>query len=158
MTLHPNKIRLSHYTNGIRFVGAIVKGRVILTGKRAVKGMRKVIGEYNYKVSKHPLSEDEEEHFLQSLNSYLGLMRHHSSMNLRKKVREWLSPALDKLYYVSPEKIVRKEKVRLLRHQTVRNICSKKAGLVPGNYDDLYPVIYASRYNCYEILNHGFTY
>lgn len=101
---------------GLRYFGAIVKGRVILTGKRAVKGMRKVIGEYNYKVSKHPLSEDEEEHFLQSLNSYLGLMRHHSSLNLRKKVREWLSSALDKLYYVSPEKIIRKEKVRLLRH------------------------------------------
>ena len=164
LTLHPNKIRLTHYSKGIRFVGAIVKGRVILTGKRAVKGMRKVIGEYNYKVSKHPLSEDEEEHFLQSLNSYLGLMRHHSSLTLRKKVGEWLSPALNRLYYVSPEKIVRKKKVRLLRHQTVRNICStiiraqKKAGLVPGNYDDLYPVVYASRYNCYEILNHGFTY
>ncbi|WP_099465226.1 RNA-directed DNA polymerase [Parabacteroides provencensis] len=164
LTLHPKKIRLTHYSKGVRFVGAIVKGRTIKTGKRAIKGMRKTIGEYNYKASRRPLSDDEEEHFLQSLNSYLGLMRHHNSFSLRKKVREWLSPALDKLYYFTPEKIVRKEKVRLLRHQAVRNICAnimrcqKKAGLVPGNYDDLYMEVYAARYNCPEILNHGFTY
>ena len=155
---------MTHYSQGVRFVGAVVKGRTIKTGKRAIKGMRKTIGEYNYKASKRPLSDDEEEHFLQSLNSYLGLMRHHNSFNLRQKVRQWFSPALDKLYYFTPEKIVRKEKVRLLRHQAVRNICAniircqKKAGLVPGNYDDLYMEVYAVRYNCPEILNHGFTY
>lgn len=163
LILHPAKIRLTRCAYGICFLGTQVKGRVIRTGKRTVKGLRRVIGLYNDKVSRRPLTGEEEERFMQSYNSYIGLMRHHSSFLLRCSARQWMFPALEKLFFITDEKILRRSKVMLKRHLAIRRECKhilheqKKAGLVPGDYDRLYAGLYALRYHCPEILNHGFT-
>ena len=95
LTLHPRKVYLQHYTKGVLFVGGmILPGRKYLSN-RTVGFCYDAIDRLNRLAASSPdyvLTHGEE--FVNTVNSYLGMMRHFASYNLRRKVmkrvgKEW---------------------------------------------------------------------
>lgn len=95
--VNPKKYYLQHYTKGVKFLGAVIKGERIYTGNRTVgKAMCKLHG-YNMKAKERGAAwcKAEAENFVASVNSYLGLMRQGCEYGLRRRYcgmigEEWL--------------------------------------------------------------------
>ncbi|GHT49751.1 hypothetical protein FACS189440_15990 [Bacteroidia bacterium] len=104
LTLHPKKITLQHYTKGIKFVGAYILPNRIYVDKRTKGNFYAVIEKANQRVGtdKKPLTNEEKDHLLASVNSYLGFMRHYKTYKLRKRMLYRMSAKLEK--YVRPAK------------------------------------------------------
>jgi len=94
LTLHPDKILLRHYNQGIPFLGALIKPQRIYSGQRLKGNFYAAITAQNRLIRNHrPPSQEEQATFLSSMNSYLGLLRHYNSYRLRKNmVYKNLSP------------------------------------------------------------------
>ena len=91
LQLHPHKIYLQHYSKGVRFLGVGIKHGALLTGQRTIKGAYRTIDHYNGMAQKRKLTKEQLVAFRQSLNSYWGLMVHHNSYKLRKKMANDIS-------------------------------------------------------------------
>ena len=77
LTIHPDKLYIQSSEHGVTFVGAIIKKDRIYCGHKAIGKMyEKVSSEYD---------EGAIDHFISSVNSYLGLMRHYKSYKVRKR-------------------------------------------------------------------------
>ena len=85
VTLHPDKFYLQHYTKGVKFIGAVVKRGRSYISNRTVNNAFCCIRKFN---SKDVSPED----FVASLNSYLGIMRHHATYNVRKRLIKAIAP------------------------------------------------------------------
>ncbi len=89
LSLHPNKIKIRKYIRGIDFLGYIVLPHYILprtkTKKRVFKKLKEKISEPN---------------FNQSLQSYLGYLRHSNSYKLTQQLKNqvwlWRSELVEK--------------------------------------------------------------
>lgn len=94
LTLHPDKILLCHYIQGIPFLGALIMPGRIYSGQRLKGNFYAAITAQNRLIRNHrPPSQEEQAAFLSSMNSYLGLLRHYNSYRLRKNmVYKNLSP------------------------------------------------------------------
>ena len=79
--LHPNKIYIQYYKKGVKFTGSVVKGERIYSSNVGVSNVYMAIHKFN-----EDISLDNTEHFVQSLNSYWGFMKHHSSYNVKIRV------------------------------------------------------------------------
>ncbi len=83
LQLHPDKIILRKYSQGIDFLGQVLRSHCRTmrkkTRKRAVVNVRKLIGEY-----KNGIITDEE--FRSSIQSYFGLLRHVSAARIRSLI------------------------------------------------------------------------
>lgn len=83
LILHPHKIRILHYKQGIPFLGAYIKGRAILPGRRIQGGFNRLM-----RIIDHlPASlayEKGIERFTTRLNSYLGMMKHFNARKFLK--------------------------------------------------------------------------
>lgn len=86
LSLHPRKRYLQHYSKGVQFLGTYIKYGAINTGKRTKGGAYNVIDKWRKLSECRVLTPPEVEKFRDSLNSYLGIMRHHNSYRLRKKM------------------------------------------------------------------------
>lgn len=95
LSLHPRKIYLQHFSKGVLFIGGMVlPGRKYLS-KRTVGFCYDAIDRLNRLAASSPdyvFTHGEE--FVSTVNSYLGMMRHFASYNLRRKVmmrvgKEW---------------------------------------------------------------------
>jgi len=85
LELHQKKLYLQHYSKGVEFLGVVIKGGVLLSGKRMKSGLYRTIQSHNIKSeSNKGVSDEGLCDFSDSINSYWGLMRHHSSYNLRR--------------------------------------------------------------------------
>jgi hypothetical protein len=90
LTLHKHKIYFQHYSKGVLFLGACIKPHRLYAGNRLKKNFNRAVSETEQMLSK----KSEEKHidvfsltFLRaSLNSYLGILRHFRSYNIRKKM------------------------------------------------------------------------
>lgn len=87
LTLHPDKIRILHYKQGVTFLGAIIKGKALLPGKRIRGGLRNLLRVID------TLPEDVKhsthiENYVSRLNSYLGMMKH---FNARRYLRNMIN-------------------------------------------------------------------
>lgn len=72
-----DKFYFQPYTHGVKFIGSMIKPGRIYCGNR-------VRGELEKKIYQtYPCLERKDE-FISSVNSYLGLIRHYSSYNIRK--------------------------------------------------------------------------
>ena len=83
LTLHPTKISVRKYSEGIDFLGYVVLPYGIIlrtkTKKRIMKKMKIRIAEYRAeKIS--------EKQLLQTINSYLAVLSHADSYKLRQKI------------------------------------------------------------------------
>jgi RNA-directed DNA polymerase len=74
LSLHPKKIYLQPIEKGVPFLGMIIKPYYIYPGKRLRRNFRQAI-----------LEASQNKRGLDSLNSYLGMMKNYNSYKLRKK-------------------------------------------------------------------------
>ncbi|MDP2903352.1 MAG: reverse transcriptase/maturase family protein [Methylovulum sp.] len=86
LTLHPNKIYLQHYSKGVQFLGAIIKPQRIYIAKRTQGNFYMAIEKHNALVIEHKPSKEQQAAFLSSMNSYLGIMKHYKTHQLRKRM------------------------------------------------------------------------
>jgi hypothetical protein len=85
-TLHPKKIYLQHYTKGVQFLGTIIKPNRIYIANRTKGNFYAAIQKQNEIVKQHKPDKATQAIFLCSMNSYLGIMKHYKTYNLRKKM------------------------------------------------------------------------
>lgn len=84
LVLHPQKVYIQHYSKGVQFIGAFIKPHRIYLGKRSKTNLFQKI--YT-SLPKMAISVENTfnllGNFITSINSYMGLMRHYSTYNLR---------------------------------------------------------------------------
>ena len=81
LRLHPNKIYIQHYKKGVKFTGSVVKYNRMYTSNSTVSNAYMAINRFNNKIN-----DENAEHFVQSLNSYWGFMKHYRSYNIKVKI------------------------------------------------------------------------
>lgn len=96
ITLHPHKFYIQHYTKGVRFVGNIVKPHRVYVLNRTVQGLQQAIARLNRNAERAAgkgdisngsyLGKD-----VSSVNSYLGLIKHHDTYAIRRRTLGGLS-------------------------------------------------------------------
>jgi RNA-directed DNA polymerase len=86
LTLHPKKIHLQHYKKGVKFIGAVILPNRIYIANRTKGNFYNAIANQNKVVQNRKPTKAEQETLLSSLNSYLGIMKHYQSFNLRKQM------------------------------------------------------------------------
>lgn len=86
LELHPRKCHLQHYTKGVLFLGVTIKGAVMLTGRRTKGGFYDMLYGWNRVARQRLLTPDELKQVRDSTNSYWGLMQHHNSYHLRRRM------------------------------------------------------------------------
>lgn len=104
--LHPKKLYIQHYSKGVKFIGAVIKPNRIYISNRT-KGnffwSLKRYYEYIKKLQKNNLCPtiNDIDHFVSSVNSYLGFLKHYKTFNIRKKIilSELLRPWLKYCYF-----------------------------------------------------------
>lgn len=122
LKLHPKKRYLQHYTHGVSFLGSKMNGHSILMGERIRKGAMQVVSTVNRSVdgvvdgelpSGMPVEIGD---FVQHMNSYLGLMVHGNSYDLRQRLMQRVSPFV--LQWVAPN--VEMTKMVILQKPTLQ--------------------------------------
>jgi RNA-directed DNA polymerase len=125
LDLHPKKIYLQHYSKGVQFLGAVIKPYRIYIANRTKGNFYQTIQNWNLLIRERKLTKDEEEKFLCSINSYLGIMRpckasqqgkHYKTYNLRKKLlRAGLSAYFYNTFTIGKNylKLQRKKRIRI---------------------------------------------
>lgn len=86
MKLHKDKFYIQHYSKGVMFTGFIVKPRRVYVRNRTVYNCKQAIERLN-----RASTEEEFEKSIASVNSYLGIMIHCSSFNIRRALLDKLS-------------------------------------------------------------------
>lgn len=84
LTLHPKKIYLQPYQNGVKFLGAIIKPGRLYTGKRIKNNLYKKLNT----AAKKSCQQEKTGATINAarINSYLGLMKKYQTFNLRRKI------------------------------------------------------------------------
>lgn len=85
LTLHPKKIYLQHYTKGVKFLGTMMKPGRIYIGNRTKGNFYSALQKQNEVVRNSKPDKVAQHTFLSSINSYLGIMKHYKTYNLRKR-------------------------------------------------------------------------
>ena len=84
ITLHPRKIELQSIYKGIKFTGMVVKRYRIYPSNRMVANFENLIHYMNTLPDDYTI--EQLEHYICSINSYLGLMSHTNSYDIRKRI------------------------------------------------------------------------
>ena len=87
LTLHPHKIRILHYKQGVPFLGAYIKGRAVLPGRRIQGGFNRLLRTVDHLPARLGY-EKGIERYTTRMNSYLGMMKHY---NARKYIMHKLA-------------------------------------------------------------------
>lgn len=89
LELHPRKIYLQHFSKGVSFLGFFIKPYCIYAGKRIKGNFYNSISYWNSKIEfGKRIRKPEVEKCLSCLNSYLGILKHYQTFNLRKLMLE----------------------------------------------------------------------
>ena len=88
LVLHPKKIYLQHFKNGVYFLGVFIKPYRIYIGKKTKNNFYEKIREWNYekKNDSEIIEKCKLEKFVACVNSYLGIMKHYKTHRLRKSM------------------------------------------------------------------------
>lgn len=86
LELHPRKIYLQHFSKGVKFLGAVIKPHRIYLSNRTKGNFYNAISYQNKVISNNAPIPINLLAFQSSINSYLGIMKHYKSYNLRKKI------------------------------------------------------------------------
>lgn len=84
VTLHPRKIELQSVYKGIKFTGMVVKRDRIYASNRMVSNFKQLVHHMNTLPDNYTI--EELQHYICSINSYLGLMKHCDSYDTRKSI------------------------------------------------------------------------
>jgi hypothetical protein len=85
LEIHPNKIYLQHYRKGVAFVGAYIKPYRNYICNRTKKKFLKTMYNTNKSLRQTPPTKAYLFSVLSTVNSYLGIMRHYKTYNIRRK-------------------------------------------------------------------------
>ena len=85
--MHPRKRYCQHYTKGGEFIGTWFRMGRVYVGNRVVRHASESIRNWNRCPSKNHL-----EHFLCSINSYLGMMKRRDAYGIIRDLAEQVSP------------------------------------------------------------------
>ncbi len=97
--LHPKKIYLQNFRNGVPFLGVIVKPYRMYVRNRIKDNFYRNIQQWNRLLAENESGflEEHQGKFVASINSYLGMLGHCDTYNLRRKMlTERLSPDFKK--------------------------------------------------------------
>ena len=86
LTLHPRKIYLQHYSKGVQYLGAIIKPHRIYIASRTKGNFYNAIEKQNKIARNHKPTKKEQQAFLSSINSYLGIIKHYKTYKHRKQM------------------------------------------------------------------------
>ena len=106
VTLHPDKFYLQHYSKGVKFIGAVAKRGRTYISNRTVNNAFATVRKFNRDKCSKARAAD----LAASVNSYLGLMCHHATFNIRKRLVKAIAPAWHK--YIVVDKDYRKINIR----------------------------------------------
>lgn len=93
--LHPDKFYIQHYSKGMKFTGAVVKYGRVYPAKRTIGNFTTAIYKFN-----RAKDLDEIKKGIQSINSYLGLLRHMDSYALRRKLIGMIREDMWEYFYI----------------------------------------------------------
>ena len=113
LKLSPTKFYIQHYTKGVEFTGSIVKKQRVYTCNRTIKNFVMAVRRLN-KAETIP----EAQHAIDSINSYLGCLRHGNEYNTRRKILQKIEPHCYKWIYIKG----RYESVQLIKRYRQRSI------------------------------------
>lgn len=87
LVLHPKKIVLQGISKGVKYLGAFIKPRCITVDKRTLKKIFLFYEVAEKLKSKHVASGRElAESYRATINSYMGILGHYKSYNLKKRL------------------------------------------------------------------------
>jgi len=87
LTLHPKKIYLQHFSKGVQFLGAIIKPYRNYVSSRTKSNFYTAIKNWNEILqNEKTLSVKQKQDYLSTVNSYLGIMNHYKTSNLKSKI------------------------------------------------------------------------
>ena len=96
LTLHPDKIYLQHYKNGVLFLWCYIKPYRLYIRKRTIGYLYTKIQKLNTKLKNNDIitKNDFHKYILSPINSYLGFIKNTSSFKVKikilKKLDKWL--------------------------------------------------------------------
>jgi hypothetical protein len=118
LELNERKFYLQHYTKGVEFTGSIVKPNRVYTCNRTVTNFIAAIRRLNKAKDLR-----QAEHAVNSINSYLGLLRHNNEYNTRKRVLRMIeSQAYEYVYIKKNYRILALKNKYKKRVQTYKRI------------------------------------
>ena len=85
MALHPDKRYIQHVTKGVKMVGAVIKPERIYIANRTRGKFYDKIRRYN-RLADEGLQAQYVEKFVATINSYLGMMVHYNTYNIRRHI------------------------------------------------------------------------
>jgi len=114
LTLHPKKVYLQNFKKGVYFLGVFIKPYRIYIGKKTKQKFNAKLISWNRNVkTKNNLSDEQSNGFVSCVNSYLGIMKHYDTYQLRKKiVKEKFATLWWNYFYLASDvsKIIKKLK------------------------------------------------
>ncbi|CAA6809449.1 MAG: Unknown protein [uncultured Campylobacterales bacterium] len=104
LRVHPKKVYFQHYTKGLKFLGVFIKRDARYIDKRTKKNLYSFV----YDIKKRFDSKDIDLNFLEEvrcvLNSYFGMISHHSSYKMRCKLLSLLGSEFFRYFDISKKK------------------------------------------------------
>lgn len=86
LTLHPDKVFLQHYRKGVNFLGATLKSERIYVSNRTKRNFERNIRDWSDRLESSVPDRTDLVRLRASVNSYLGILRHFRTFNIRKRV------------------------------------------------------------------------
>jgi len=114
LTIHPKKIYLQHYSKGVKFIGGVIKPHRIYIANRTKGNLYASIDKHNEIARDHKPTKEEKQAFMSSMNSYLGIMKHYKTYNIRKTMlKENISGWWENYFTIGNryEKLEKKQKI-----------------------------------------------
>lgn len=137
-TLHPRKIEMQSVYKGITFTGMVVKRDRIYASNRMVSNFEQLIHYMN--TLSEGFSIEMLQHYVCSINSYLGLMRHCNSYDIRKRIMLKMDRRFYRFLYIKGRyecvRIKQKYKRDLINRKLLRNNNSRNFDILINNYYD----------------------
>jgi len=92
--LHSRKFYLQHYRKGVLFVGGMIRPGYVLMGNRSIGFAFDFIRSQNLLACEvgEQLSQEQQEHFVASMNSYLGMTQQFKAFGVSKMMINEVSP------------------------------------------------------------------
>lgn len=118
LEMHPNKIYLQHYTKGVKYIGAVLKGNLKYVSNRTVGNFYSAIHRFNLLAEQEGYVETHAEKFACCINSYLGFLRQYSSYSIRRRALSRINKKWWKIAYIGGhfEKINIKNKFKTRKY------------------------------------------
>lgn len=117
LTLNEKKFYLQHYTKGVEFTGAIVKPGRTYCCNRTITNFIAAVRRLNRAKDLRQVM-----HSVNSINSYLGLLRHSNEYAMRRKILNMIEPPAFEYIYIKG----RHEAVALKNKYKTRRIALKR--------------------------------